>query len=489
MNTSLITKCGIESQETSLLYLEKKAFSEIATGTYRSPEIQKAIDNVEDFNRYVFGWETKPFQKNWNDLADRYNRQAIFAPVEHGKSSQLVLSRTLRKLGQNPNLRGAIISVNIKQSQKHVRQVASHILKNPKLRRVYPHLKRYRGDGEKWTDSEILIQRDSLERDYTLQAVGVEGTIMGTRLDFAIIDDPNGFLNTLTTGQRQKVNEWIVSEVLSRIVKTGEVIIIQTTWHEDDAGHTLAREHNFNLYIDRAIQDNGKPLWEEEWSLERLEEKRKELGEIEFERQMMNRPLSDAMSYFKREWFNDCLRDGQRFKLTSNGYSGQVVIGIDPAISKKKSADKSAFTVVGKKANKYDLLNIVSKRMNGNEILETIIDFNKRYKRPLFVAESNAFQKFLVDLIRGHSNIRIKEFTTGSKKHSGSDSDYGIPAMAIDFESSRWNIPKEEKKAHEWIQGFLTYSPQSHTNDDVMAGWFAWKYLASKGRGPSIKWI
>jgi predicted phage terminase large subunit-like protein len=72
-------------------------------------------------------------------------------------------------------------------------------------------------------------------------AAGAGGTITGFRADLAIIDDPiRGAADADSPTVRERVWQWWLSDVRTRLRPGGRVALVMTRWHEDDlAGRLL----------------------------------------------------------------------------------------------------------------------------------------------------------------------------------------------------------------------------------------------------------
>lgn len=439
-----------------------------------------AQKDVSLFNSLCFkdkqgqAWQTTDFQREWHSLLDKYPRLVIFAPIEHGKTEQIVRSGVLRDFGRDRDQSIAIISNTFGQAQKSLGEIAEDIEINENYHSIYPEVRRETRDGkfQKWTDSALIIERDITSKDYSLQSVGLHGNILGARLDKVILDDCNDFENTFTSIQREKAVKWIVSTVLGRLMEKGKCVCIQTTWHEDDIGHILAEKHRFHKVVYKAIKDDGTPLWAEKWSIGRIEEKRKELGEIEFARQLMNLPLSDAMRIFKRAWFEECLELGGEYSLVDSYVKNdlRLITGVDLATRKGEEHDLTVFFTIGVNTEwKKRVLNIMAKRMEFPEIIRTFKVIHNNFPNTLFVVENNSAQVYISQHLKDISNIKVKGFLTGKNK---ADPLIGVRSMGVDFENGKWLIPRGDETM-KWIQEFLSWSPQSHAGDRLMASWFA----------------
>ena len=187
----------------------------------RELAVRLARRDFPTFFKYVFGLAPAAHHRKWMAAVEQYDRAVILAPIEHGKTTVLSVAFPLWVLGNNPNARIGLVSETHSQAARPLAAIREHIVQNQRLHQVFPWLKPAGGAREKWTDSEILVERPSLEKDPSIIALGVLGPLLGARLDLAILDDTVGWENSLTAAQRGKLVDWFRSTLVGRIVAGG----------------------------------------------------------------------------------------------------------------------------------------------------------------------------------------------------------------------------------------------------------------------------
>jgi hypothetical protein len=437
----------------------------------RELAVQLARRSFPAFFKYVFGLAPAPHHRKWMAAVEQYDRAVILAPIEHGKTTVLSVAFPLWVLGNNPNARIGLVSETHSQAARPLAAIREHIVQNQRLHQVFPWLKPAGGAREKWTDSEILVERPSLEKDPSIIALGVLGPLLGARLDLAILDDTVGWENSLTAAQRGKLVDWFRSTLVGRIVAGGKVIVVGTPWHPEDLLHVLAGSGEYELLRDPALDDEGKPLWPEAWSVERLEQRRREIGEIEFSRQMLLRPVSDATSRFKADWVERAFQSAKDVgAVLADSYNGpnRTFTGVDLGVGQGLQHDESAiFTIMLLPDGRRQVLNIEAGRWQAPELVEKLKSTAQRYGSRLRV-ESNAAQMYLVQFLR-EAGIGVDAHTTGRNKH---DPQFGVESLAVEFERGQWVVP-DSPMTRTWMRELLAYNPAGHTGDRVMASWLA----------------
>jgi hypothetical protein len=403
--------------------------------------------------------------------AEAHVRTVVLAPIEHGKSTVFSVGFPLWVLGKNPNARIAIVSETHAQAVRPLGAIREHIVKNERLHEVFPGLRPASGAREKWTDSEILVERTSVEKDPSVIAIGVLGPLLGARLDLAILDDVVGWENSFTPAQRSKLVDWFRSTLVGRIVAGGRVVAVGTPWHPEDLLHVLAESGEYQVLRDPALDDEGKPLWPEAWSVERLEQRRREIGEVEFSRQMLLRPVSDATSRFKADWIERAFQNARDMgAVLIGGYSGpyRTFTGVDLGVGQSSQHDECAiFTLALLPDGRRQVLNIESGRWQGPELVQRLKSTAARYGSRLRV-ENNGAQDYILQFVRD-AGIGVDAHTTGRNKH---DPQYGVESLAVEMERGLWIVP-DAPMTRTWARELLAYNPASHTGDRIMAAWLA----------------
>lgn len=427
-----------------------------------------------------------PVHRSWHKLAEEYNRLLVWCAVEHGKTTQLSILRTLWLLGRNPSLRIGIVSNTSGQAAKVMDAIRRYIEVSQELHDIFPEL---RPSGDNWTTRSITVQRPYIAKDPSIQTMGVHGNVLGSRLDYVIIDDLLDVENTRTQASRQDVFHWLQASVLSRLTAQARVMVVGTAFHPEDALHKLAALPGWKALRFPAVNNDGTPRWPERWPMERLEAKRLELGPLEYARQLLCIARSDEEARFKREWIDACLARGAgkslAYGLAQLPQGVKTYTGVDLAVQQKDSADKTClFTIAVWPNGDREVLNVESGRWAGAEIVSRIIDTHRRFMS-VCVVENNAAQDFLLQWARGQWAVPIYPFTTGRNK---AHPEFGVESIAAEMAGSKWIIPSiNGHPAHpelvEWVQQMLFYSPANHTGDTLMASWFAregWRLHQSK---------
>lgn len=419
--------------------------------------------------------EQAPVHRAWQGLAQKHDRLLIWSAIEHGKTTQMSVMRPLWMLGRNPSLRMGIVSNTAGQATKILDSIRRYIETSSALHAIFPNLK---PSGDNWTNRSITVKRPNVAKDPSIQTLGIHGNVLGSRLDYLIIDDLLDVENTRTAQGREDCFRWLQAAVLSRLTERAAALCVGTAFHPEDAMHKLAALPGW-VARRYPVMDEGVPRWPERWPLSRIQKRKEELGPLEFARQLLCIARSDEDARFKREWIDACLARGggkeMAYGLSALPPGVKTYTGVDLAVQQKDGADMTClFTIAVHGNGDREVLCVESGRWAGPEIVSRIIDTHRRFMS-VCIVENNAAQDFIVQFARGQWAVPIHPFTTGRNK---AHPEFGIESIAAEMAGKKWIIPSRggipsHPELQQWVQEMLFYQPTAHTGDRLMASWFA----------------
>lgn len=479
---------------------EARASGKAAALQARAAMLRAARISGAAFNAYVLrdeetgrAIELADMHVEWHQLIDDNSRVLLWSHVEAGKTSQVSVGRVLFELGRDTSKRIVVLSKTQGQSVKIIRSVATYIERSGELREVFPNLY----PSIPWTSTALMVQREVFSKDFSVQACGVGGVIVGARIDILVIDDILDWKNTRTPAQRAELLRWFRSEFLGRLTSDSRVIVCGNAYHPEDFLHTLAREGYVARKYPIMMPDGKTPRFPRKWSLRRIAAKRIELGPLEAARQLDCEARKDSDSRCKEEWIRACLKRGDGVPLYrslgdqafSNG--GRTYTGVDIGVGKKKTNAKTVvFTIYVHPNGDRQLIGLDAGRWSGLEIVQRVIDHHVRFKSMVLV-EDNAAQKHLLDFVPLLANEGERQIMTAGlcilPFHTGGNKTHpviGVESVFAEFQMVRWIIPSEAdpdrpgfyrttEDISAWLSECENYDPQRHTGDYLMAAWIA----------------
>jgi hypothetical protein len=155
------------------------------------------------------------------------NYVLVNMPPEHAKSMTVSIDYITYRICVDPNVRIKVVSKTQTMAKEFLYAVKQR-LTSPfyvDLQRRFAPADGFKATSDKWTQDAIYVERESGEKDPTLQALGIGGQIYGARADLIILDDCVTLSNS---GEYEKQIRWIQQEVLTRIGPTGKLLIVGT---------------------------------------------------------------------------------------------------------------------------------------------------------------------------------------------------------------------------------------------------------------------
>ena len=387
-------------QVTRGQYLAVRALEQVGEPSER---VLRCRNSLTAFAEYVIGlppadhhlvwcraWQTDQDSPTLSKIAG--NNLRIAAPRDSAKTTYGTAFLAWA-IGHNPNIR-IIVTSSTQEIAQSISQFVKAIVESPKYKEIFPWVRK----SHKWAERQWLIKRDQFLKDPTLLAVGMGGGIVSRRADLVLIDDPIKSSADIAAKEiREGMRLWY-SQVLSPcVVPGGRVIVNCTRYRIDDIHGTDFMEQNgWEVIRQQAIiqgEQGEVSYWPGRYSLEVLRKKR-EQNPTAFASQYQNDPLPVGTLGVRPEWICRAALHHD-FKL--------LTLGVDPAISKKETADYSALVLVGlAKNNRFQTVLARRGRWTLRELLGQIFKICDEWEgyRLRVVVEAIAYQAAIVDELK-----------------------------------------------------------------------------------------
>lgn len=352
------TAAAMEKQRLKKLALVEREIKIIDARTSLKDFIEYLMfdpDFPDDVNKSKF--DCQPHHKIIIDLfeeveAGRSLRTALSVAPQHGKTTITSLYGIAWALARNPHMH-IILGTYSESRAEAVGEQVRGIMQSKRFQDVFPKFSLRKGaKGKDMVGTEeggqVLFR-------------GRGSATTGEPCDLFMIDDPiKDHLEANSPAVRMQCWEWYCSVVFSRCHTLTRIMIVHTRWVEDDLigklcdpSHTdydpadAAKWQYINL---PAIVDDddiaeamgipvGQPLWARRFSLELLNEAKKQNPET-FSALYMGKPVPDEGDFFKAEMIVEYapheLPKNLRYYATS-----------DHALSKKAKGDSTVLLIVG----------------------------------------------------------------------------------------------------------------------------------------------
>lgn len=332
------------------------------------------------------------------------NRWCVVMMPPGGSKTFCTVNQSLYWLGQDRSARGVYMGKTEAVASKPLMMTKNYIEESLELRLAFSQLKPSKRSSEPWTNSQITVDRPMGIKDPSIAAIGLGTTAVGSRLNFAIVDDIHDQLNTINKEQMDKTYDSVSAVVMKRLdPQSGRLVVVNTAWHEEDTPHRLMRsgtptlcvELDGDVYMSGVPRDHWKQyglrpkhgkgidqtprvgelgdlkeygpfrlvdndalapteqaaealsFWPGKFTPEHIQEVKLNTLPHRLTQLYYQRTYSDLSARCQRAWIEACKEAGvrERHYRTVDEYSGPnpVVIGVDLAYSEDKQNDNNVF--------------------------------------------------------------------------------------------------------------------------------------------------
>jgi hypothetical protein len=442
------------------------------------------------------------------------NHILINTPPEHAKSTTLSINYPTWRLIADPNVKIMLVSKRAELAEEFLYAI-KYRLTHPRyaeLQKAFGPPEGFKADAAIWAADRIYLgsQRDSGEKDPTVQAVGLGGQIYGVRSDLIIVDDAVILSNA---HEFEKQTRWLQQEVITRLGTFGTLVVVGTRVDAIDLYRHLRTpalyptgESPWTYLAQPAVlefaedPDDWVTLWpkaQEPWpGSKNLQPDDDGLydkwtGPYLSRRRGMISSRTWALAYqqaeveedavFPAEKVKNCITRRNAGKLRKEecgrNMDGLYVIGsMDPAMVGDTGV--LVYAVDRHTKKRWILDGRLRTGATPGWIRGIIKELTTMYEIHEWRIEKNAFQAFLTQDPElqewlGSQGVRLSEHHTGKNKW---DPMFGVASMSILFDLQLIDLPglNRPEAIKQLVEQLIVWSPESDAKDDlVMALWFA----------------
>jgi predicted phage terminase large subunit-like protein len=396
------------------------------------------LEAPNTFSRFL-GYSNPKYEAEWFHiliadycqklLEGEVKNLMVFVPPQHGKSEIISRNFPAWALGKNPDLKIVGCSYSSDLAEQFSRSI-QRTIDSKEYQDIFPDT--YLNGSNIRTDTKGFLRNvdifETVGHRGFYKAVGVGGSLTGTPVDIAIIDDPVKDANEANSiTYRQRVWDWYNTVLSTRLHNDSKQLFIMTRWHEDDlAGRILKaepqdwtvlsipaiceQEHDGALYSPRHI---GDALWENRHSKRKLE-KQKARAPREFSALYQQHPTIEGGNIVKRDWF----RRISMAEFTAMRYNEPMHFYLDTAYNKKKKNqdnDPSGILAACRIRNNiylYDAQQVWKEMPDLLRFLPDYMEAHEGNKESILHIEPKANGISVVQMLREISTLNVKETPT-----------------------------------------------------------------------------
>jgi predicted phage terminase large subunit-like protein len=451
--------------------------AEIISG-FSSSLLQKNYDNAVESPQCHFEW--------WKLCCGPHSKVAIAAPRRHAKSTAITLAYVLACVLFRQRSYVLVVSDTITQATQFLGEIKKELTENERLRELFG----VKDFSEKDTEDDVIVTFNDGKK-FRISAKGSEQKLRGLkwdgkRPDLIVGDDLENDEIVMNKDRREKFKRWFYGALLPCLSAKGVIRIVGTILHEDSLlNNFMPSIWDKNTVVEplkiwsknprlswksvkyRGHTDNFKDiLWPQMFTKEVFLNMRQDYmdrGILDvYSQEILNEPIDDSVAYFRKGDFLPMTQDDKKRPL--NYY-----IAADLAISKDEHADYSVFVVAGMDENRMIYIkDVFRERLDGREIVDTMISLHKAYQPEIFGVEEMQVSKSIGPFLREEMFKTNTFINLLPLKHKGKDK----TARARSIQGKmRAHAVKFDKSA-DWYPNFedeLCKFPRGTKDDQVDA--------------------
>jgi len=388
----------------------------------------------------------------------------------------LVSSYLTWKIVQDPDIRILTVTINQDKANEMMSLLQSALERNERLIEIFGQQKGY----SDWSRSTLRVMRagrsGKAHKEPTFTVVGVTASMVGGHYDIIILDDITDQNNSRTEHRRRDLVDWYNSTLTPMLEPEGKIISIGTRWHESDIHTYLQKLPNFESKIYKAILDdeNKEVLWPEQWTYDKLMERKYGMGSLSFQMQYQNEIISHEDSPIKREWVENSIN---KYKMIPQPF--ETFMGVDLS-SKGEETDYFTITIIGIHEGMIYILDGLRTKASLFKQFELIKSYDSKWQPSKIGIEQAAQQKMIVDQLVESTTLPIIPI----KSSIVSDRMSRVQRLSVLFETGRVYLnPNLEDWANEMI-----YFPRGSHDDTIDSLSFAIQASQSDEEEHKIDW-
>ncbi len=376
---------------------------------------------------YDWKWYHETIARRLQDVySGKIKRLMLFVPPQHGKSE--IASRLFPAwcLGKNPDLKIIGSSYSSDLAQSFSRDI-QRVIDDDTYHFIFPDT--YLSSSNVRTDSHGAFLRnvdkfETVNHGGFYKAVGVCGSLTGTPADIAVIDDPvKDAIEAYSSTYRERVWDWYMNVLMTRMHNDSKIILIMTRWHMDDLAGRLLEDMKHGGekweviqfpaikegFIEGDPRAEGEALWPERHDEKKLLQTKRMSVRV-FNSLYQQHPVADEGNIFKRQWFGRIelpalmkMAEDQLQMLTWH-------FRIDTAYTDKTANDPTGLLCYTHWQNNYYIRDFQGVRLEMPALIEYVKTFTQRNGYTIestIKVEPKASGLSLIQMLKANTGLNV----------------------------------------------------------------------------------
>ena len=401
---------------------ERKFLAEQSFGLF-------CIYYFSDYFKYKIAPYHYDFFQDCHDLADDKIREVAWIAFRESGKTTVAKLFIIWLIATNKRRYLNVDSFDKENAERILFDVAYEMVNNKRLQADFGVLfSKERGIAD---IKQNRINNFVCENGVRVEAHSTQESVRGRlhlnqRPDCLLLDD----IETNKTKDSQAYTKQVadhISEAMAGMATNGFILYLGNYISEyGNIAHIFERaktDKNIRVRNIPVILESGEPAWESKYALTdeeaqktgkvSIEDKQRQLGSLVFSYEMMNTFIDDSIAEFKKEWVQRATeKDFEHLNILT-------FIAIDPAVSKKESADSTGITInrVSQEGKRY--VTAYKLKINTAELIEHIFYLFDTYSPEILGMEETAFTLAIKPFFEEEMRKRGKFLSIRPLKHGG----------------------------------------------------------------------
>ena len=370
-------------------------------------EMVEALSGVYLSPRYDQPRPTPEFHREcWERYCSSAKACATAAPRNHAKSTALTHDYALATVLFHAEDYVIIVGSSEEMAIEHLGDIANELRENEELIRDF----KIKGFVTEQKTDIVIECHDG--HQFRIIARGAEQKIRGRkwhgkRPGLIVGDDLEDDEQVESRDRRKKFSKWFFRACKQALRDGGKIRVHGTILHEDSLLSHLIKNRTWDSRLYKAhnsFDDFSGALWPEKFPEARLRAIRQEFinegDSAGYSQEYLNDPFDYEDAYLKKEDFLPMSEEDRE--------TGKIIaVGVDFAISKADSANRSSFTVGGKDAaNVLHFLDQRVGRLDSLGIIDELFSIQSRWSPDMFFVEDGVIWKSLLPVLNSEMQKR-----------------------------------------------------------------------------------
>lgn len=383
--------------------------------------------------------------EGWKYFTSKERMVALSAPRGHAKTTGMTVSYGLATLLFRERKFMLLVSDTESQAAMFLGYFKEQLQENTSLVELFGIKRNEAGKVTfiKETETDIIVEFEDGAK-FRVIAKGAEQKLRGliwngSRPDIILCDDMENDELVMNKDRREKMRRWFYSALLPCLSSKGIIRVVGTILHMDSLLERLMPKYGdkwthteplkmwsetrqkgwLSIKYRAHTDDFSQILWPERHSRETLKARQREYIEMGmpdvYSQEYLNIPLDESTAYFKRGDFVGITKEDESKPL-------KYYITVDLAISQDERADYSVFVIAGVDENRLiHVKQVVRERMDGRDIVETLLSLQRVYKPEVIGIEDMQVSKSIGPFLNEEMIAQNTYINIFKLKHGGKD--------------------------------------------------------------------